>query len=107
MERDSRQRSTRVWAGCCALLAPHACIALLHFLHVVSLVELAEGLDTRSPQFAARGLTLSVRCTGGDGKEEQQLTVARTPLRMTGLQDNTKPAPLLGGDNAALLRAKL
>jgi crotonobetainyl-CoA:carnitine CoA-transferase CaiB-like acyl-CoA transferase len=74
-------------------------------------VELPEDLDRKSPQLSARGVTLSVRFPDADGAKDESspsvLVVPRTPLRMTGLQDNTRPAPTLGQHNATLLQSKL
>jgi crotonobetainyl-CoA:carnitine CoA-transferase CaiB-like acyl-CoA transferase len=75
-------------------------------------VELPEDLDRKSPQLSARGVSLAVRFPDTDGAKDESsspsvLVVPRTPLRMTGLQDNTRPAPPLGQHNATLLQSKL
>lgn len=64
-------------------------------------MEPPEGLASRSPQLAARGVTLRVSLP-----DNEQLEVASPPLRMEGLQPNTRPAPQLGQHNDMLL-AKL
>jgi len=80
---------------------------LLSLRVCILLVEQPEGLDERSPQLAARGVTLTLPLAS---ECSQVLRVPRMPLRMTGLHDNTKAGPALGADNDALLsmpRAKL
>jgi len=73
----------------------------------VEVVEHPEGLAARSAHLSARGVTLDVEVHGDGEGEKQKIALVRTPLRMTGLEDNTKPAPRLGQHNETLLRAKL
>ena len=74
---------------------------MLFFFVLLLPVEQPEGLPSRSPQLAARGVTLRVALP-----TNEQLEVASPPLRMAGLQPNTRPAPQLGQHNEMLL-AKL
>ena len=80
---------------------PCALFWMLFFFVLLLSVEQPEGLPSRSPQLAARGVTLHVALP-----DNEQLEVASPPLRMAGLQPNTRPAPQLGQHNEMLL-AKL
>ena len=66
-------------------------------------VAMPEDVATNDPHLAARDVTLQVMFP----ESKEVLTLAKTPLRMTGLAFRTQPAPQLGQHNQQLLRSNL